>query len=437
MTKTYRGTVLIVDDNSTNRTILLDILRGFDFSTLVANNGKTAIKKLETVEPDVILLDVVMPDMSGFDACQHIKQNPKTKDIPIIFTTSLSDPESKVKGFSMGAVDYVTKPFQAEEIVARIELHLKLRSLALELRAKNAQLSHLNASLEKKVEERTDQLKKAQSRLVLSEKMSSLGQLSAGVAHEINNPLSFIIGNLSHAREHVLGLTRIVELYRKYYPEPAEEIVEESEAIELEYILEDLPQILESMEQGTSRIAQISRSMRTFSRADRDAKVLFDLHEGIDSTLLLLKHRLKGDRDCPTVEVNQHYGNLPSICCYPSQINQVFMNLLANALDALEESYKDISESGKGRPRRIDIYTEIDERNERAIVRIVDNGPGIPKEVRERIFDHAFTTKAVGKGTGLGLAIVRQIVEEKHGGTIECISQPGEGAEFVVKIPVR
>lgn len=428
--------ILIVDDSPTNLTILVDFLKDVGFITLVSKNGQDAINNLELVIPDLILLDVMMPGLDGFETCRKIKANPKYQNIPVIFMTALSDIGNKVKGLSLGAVDYITKPFQQEEVIARINLQLKLRYLTRELAEKNAELSELNASLEQKVEERTEELQKAQSQLLLSDKMSSLGQLVAGIAHEINNPVSFIAGNLNHAKNYAEELIDLIKLYQKYHPSPAPEIIERIKSIELDYLIEDFLQLIVSMEEGTNRITEISQSMRTFSRTDCDRKVKFNIHEGIDSTLLILKHRLKSNQQRPAIEIVKEYGDFPEIDCYPGQLNQVFMNVLSNAVDAVEESnlgrsFADI----QANPNQISIITELMQDNTQVNIRIKDNGVGINPEVQDKIFDYLFTTKQVGKGTGLGLSIVRQIIEDKHGGAIDCISKPGYGTEFVISLP--
>ncbi|MEB3884206.1 response regulator [Lyngbya sp. CCY1209] len=431
-------TLLIVDDNPTNIKVLFEFLRKVGFRVLVAKDGGDALNKLQSAVPDLILLDVMMPGIDGFETCRQIKANPNHRDLPIIFMTALADTDNKVKGLSLGALDYITKPFQQEEVLARINLQLKLRSLTRELADKNQQLAELNSQLEQKVKERTSQLEKAQSQLILSEKMSSLGQLVAGIAHEINNPVSFIGGNLSHAQDYARDLIHLLELYGKYYPEPEPEILEEIEAVDLEYLVKDFTKLLDSMKEGTKRLADISGSMRTFSRSDTRTRVAFNLHDGIDSTLMILKHRLKGNDDRPPIEIVKKYGKLPEIECYPGQLNQVFMNLLSNAIDAVEEknvgrSFDDISAD----PNCITIETEYFPESRQVAIRIRDNGIGMTPDIQNQIFDYLYTTKAVGKGTGLGLAIVRQIVEDQHGGTIALASQPGRGTEFNVTLPAQ
>ncbi|MGB3512319.1 MAG: ATP-binding protein [Microcoleaceae cyanobacterium] len=293
-------------------------------------------------------------------------------------------------------------------------------------------LQNTNMKLEKVLTE----LKHSQLQLIKSEKMASIGQLTAGIAHEINNPLGFISGNLTFTDDYIQDLIELLELYQTEWLSPSEKILNKVEDIELDYLIEDLPKSINSMKQGMKRITEISTSMRTFSRADTVAKVPFNLHEGIDSTLLILKHRLKANEQRPEIEVVKNYGNLPEVNCYPGQLNQVFMNLIANAIDALEESNLGKSfEEIKAVQTRITITTEIDNENQQIIIRIRDNGMGMSKSVKEKVFEHLFTTKGVGKGTGLGLSISRQIVEEKHGGTLTCNSALEKGTEFVIALP--
>jgi PAS domain S-box-containing protein len=290
-----------------------------------------------------------------------------------------------------------------------------------------------------------NELQQAQLQIIQSEKMSALGNLVAGIAHEMNNPLGFIAASLQQAKPTLNEIFEHLKLYQETFPNKSEEITEHELEIDLEYSLEDLPKAIDSMGVACDRLKSISTSLRTFSRADRDYKVPFNLHEGIDSTLLILKHRLKANDQRPAIEVATRYGDLPPIDCFPGQLNQVFMNILANAIDAIEESNIGRSfQQIKANPNRIEITTELSiqpenpiNTNEAVIIRIRDNGVGIKDEIKHHIFNHLFTTKMVGKGTGLGLAIAHQIVSEKHGGTIEVESQLGEGSTFVISLPVN
>ncbi|MGD1805195.1 trifunctional serine/threonine-protein kinase/ATP-binding protein/sensor histidine kinase [Dapis sp. BLCC M126] len=298
-----------------------------------------------------------------------------------------------------------------------------------------AAISLENARLYQQSQQALKDLQEAQLQLVQSEKMATLGNLVAGVAHEINNPVGFISGNVDAAQEHLQDLLSALCLYQEN-TSPAEEIVEKIEELETDFIAEDFPKLIASMAEGCQIIRNISTSLRTFSRTDTENKTEFNLHDGIDSTLLILKYRLKSNEKRPAIEIIKNYGNMPPVKCYAGQLNQVFMNLLANAIDALDESNagKTFQEIEK-EPNLITIETEVHNSNNSVIVQISDNGMGMPEEVKAKIFQQGFTTKGVGKGTGLGMAIAHQIVTEKHGGKIICNSTVGEGTIFTIIIP--
>ncbi len=280
------------------------------------------------------------------------------------------------------------------------------------------------------------ELQQAQSQLIQTEKMSSLGQMVAGIAHEINNPVNFIHGNIIHSSQYIKDLLNLVHLYQQHYPNPVPEIEDEIEAMDLEFIAQDLPKMLASMKIGTNRICEIVLSLRNFSRLDEAEMKPVDIHEGIDSTLLILQNRLKAKGEQSTIQVIKEYGELPKVECYAGQLNQVFMNIIANAIDALEcyNTQRRIEEI-KENPSTITIRTAV-LKPETITVIIYDNGPGMTEAVRKRLFDPFFTTKTVGKGTGLGLSISYSIVVKKHRGSIWCHSEPGMGTEFWVEIPV-
>lgn len=281
-----------------------------------------------------------------------------------------------------------------------------------------------------------EELKQAQLQIIQSEKMSALGNLVSGVGHEMNNPLGFISASLQQAKPTIADIIEHLQLYQESLTNKSDEIIDHAEEIDLDYILEDLPKIIDSMTIACDRLKNISTSLRTFSRADKDYKVPFNIHEGIDSTLLILKHRLKANEKRPAIEVITNYGKLPKIDCFPGQLNQVFMNILANAIDALDESNAGLNLAEiELNNNQIIITTSVE--NQRVKISIADNGPGMNEEVKAKIFDHLFTTKDVGKGTGLGLAIASQIIEQKHGGNLYVTSTPGEGTEFTIILPLQ
>ncbi|WP_354666140.1 ATP-binding protein [Nostoc sp. GT001] len=301
----------------------------------------------------------------------------------------------------------------------------------------NARLYQESQNYAQELERSLQELEHTQLQMVQNEKMATLGNLVAGVAHEINNPIGFLKGSLNNAEDYIQDLLAHIQSYQQHHPNPAIAVIEHGEEIDLEFLTEDLPKLVGSMKVASERIKDISISLRTFSRADTTEKVACNLHEGIESTLLILKYRLKANEKRPAIEVITEYGKLPPVKCFLGQLNQVFMNILANAIDALDTSCEGLSfAQAQDNHHQILIKTEVSSEQNMVAIRIKDNGQGMSEEVRTRIFDHLFTTKEVGKGTGLGLAIARQIVEETHDGSLSCNSVLGEGTEFVIEIPV-
>ncbi len=296
------------------------------------------------------------------------------------------------------------------------------------LERSEAQLREQTLQLQQALQE----LKQTQAQLVQSEKMSALGQMVAGVAHEINNPINFIHANINYAHQYIQDILHLLTLYSKNYPNPKPEIELELKNIDLDFIASDLPKILSSMKYGSERIRNIVLSLRNFSRLDEAEKKQVNLHEGIDSTLLILQNKLESRR--PAIKIIKEYGNIPPVECYAGQLNQVFLNIINNAIEAIDEVRdKHLAENRSFSPQ-ISICTELIEPNE-VLIRIIDNGAGMTENDIRQIFDPFFTTKPVGKGTGLGLAICYQIVVEKHKGVLKCKSEPGQGTEFWIQIP--
>jgi two-component system, NtrC family, sensor kinase len=279
-----------------------------------------------------------------------------------------------------------------------------------------------------KLQQTLQDLHKTQAQLVQTEKMSSLGQLVAGIAHEINNPVNFIHGNLVYVQNYANDLLQFMHLWQSHYPQPHAEIMAEAEAIELDFLREDMPKMIASMKVGTERIRQIVLSLRNFSRLDEAEFKGVNIHDGIESTILILQHRLKPKSQDDAIVIEREYGDLPMVECYPGQLNQVFMNILANAIDALE--------TDQAKSRQITIRTAVIEA-QWVTITIADNGIGMLPQVQERIFNPFFTTKPVGKGTGMGMSISYQIITEKHGGALTCHSNVGEGTEFMIQIPIH
>ena len=418
---------------------------------LLLKNGYLAIEAVALVQEDVISISVPISDIEVVPTAvlNYVKRTLKTVvlDNAVAQNNFMADPyfiekspksllcapilhQGKLIGLLYLENDLTIGAFTQERTEV-IQLLCAQAAISLE----NARLYQQSQAYAQELERSLLDLQQAQLQLVQSEKMSALGNLVAGVAHEINNPVGFISGNLTEATAGFKDIIGQLQLYQKIFPNAGTEIEQNAEDIDLDYLVEDLPKMLSSMKVGCDRIRGISTSLRTFSRADKDYKVPFNIHEGIESTILILKHRLKANEHRPAIEVVTDYGNLPQIECFPGQLNQVFMNLLANAIDALDECDRgrDFAEIAAN-PNRITIRTNLEGNSVK--IAIADNGKGMSSDVKAKIFDHLFTTKAVGKGTGLGLAIARQIIVEKHGGGIIVNAEEANRTEFVLTLPL-
>jgi signal transduction histidine kinase len=428
--------IIIVDDEPTVHQVTKLALKNFIFDgkpiTFFSAYSSQDAKELIAAHADtaLILLDVVMDTSdAGLQLVKYIREELNNKLVRIILRTGQPGeaPEESV------IIDYDINDYKHKVELTRQKL---ITTTIAALRSYRDFTIIEEQSI--KLTQLLETLQTTQLQLVQSEKMSALGNLVAGIAHEINNPIGFVAGNLKMAQQYVEDLFGLIELYQKNYPNPEPEIDEQIEEIDLEYLRDDLPKLFNSLKIGSDRIRNISTSLRTFSRGDTDNKTLFNIHEGIDSTILILRHRLRASESHPAINIIKNYADLPLINCYSGQLNQVFMNLLANAIDALEESNQGKSfEEIEDNLNQIEITTSLTADKKSVVIKIADNGLGISEELQQRIFDNLFTTKAVGKGTGLGLSIARQIIVEKHEGSLNFNSEIGKGTEFIIEIPVN
>ncbi|MBD2679806.1 MULTISPECIES: ATP-binding protein [Nostoc] len=444
--------ILIVDDESEVHTATNIALTNFIFEdkSLSFINAYSASHAKQLIEQNsdiaIILLDVIMEtDNAGLEFVQYVREVLGNQLVRIILRTGQPGhvPEKEII-FNYDINDYKTKTeLTSQKLYTTMLTALRSYSLSQRLQLEIERCQQIEMALrdserrerEKAIalENSLKTLQHTQLQLVQSEKMSSLGQLVAGIAHEINNPVNFLYGNLLPTQEYIQQLIELLEIYELHYPNPAPEIIDRVEEIDLPFIISDLPKLLSSMKLGADRIRQIVLSLRNFSRLDDTQKKPVNIHEGIDSTLMILQHRLKANSERPAIEVIKKYGALPSVTCYAGQLNQVFMNLLANAIDALEDV--DCTQDCLTSQPQILIHTET-VGGDRVRISIADNGVGMTENVRSRIFNSFFTTKPMGKGTGMGLSISQQIVAEKHGGQLECLSSHCQGTKFIIEIPI-
>jgi len=418
--------ILIVDDTINNVKLLSDMLTQAGFSVRKAISGQMALMAIAANKPDLILLDVNMPEMNGYEVCEQLKHDPNTQAIPVIFLSASDITADKVKAFAVGGSDYVTKPFYAEEVIARIQHQLLLSQLRSELTAKNQAL-----------EETLAQLKAAQVELIQQQKMLGLSQLMAGMAHEINNPINFIAGNLKPASQYFSEVLALLNLYRQHYPNPGEIIANAIADAELDFITQDFANLIQSMQAGSDRIAKLVQALQTFSHHGEAPIKPTDLHTTFDSIITILKPQLQAQNQRPPITVTCQYGQLPLVTCNPRLISQTLLHILENAIAAIDARWASDSLSSDDRPAPPEIVITTDSPSlDWVTLSIRDNGIGIPEAIQAQIFDPFFTTKPVGQGNGLGLAISYQTIVTQHQGKITLTSAPGNGVEFTIQLPV-
>ena len=415
-----RPAILIVDDEPMNLTVLGRLLQP-RYRVRVANSGERALRAARrSPRPDLILLDIMMPEMDGFAVLRHLREDDRTRDIPVMFVTAMQDEEAELHGFEAGAADYLHKPIRGAIVLSRVQAQLDAKAARDMLRKNSERLTH-------QVAEGTHALEQAQLQLMQAEKLSAMGQLAAGVAHEINNPVGFVGSNLGTLEKYLQDIFAVVAAYEEaeaaHAADPAFDRARGLKRdCDYEFLKKDIAALLAESKEGVARVRRIVQDLKDFSRSGDTAWQWADLHQGLDSTLNIAWNELK--YKCT---VTRHYGDLPQVYCLPSQLNQVFLNLLVNAAQAIESRGE------------VTIATErlADAPGDGAVrIRIADTGCGIPPEHLERIFDPFFTTKPVGKGTGLGLSLTWSIID-RHQGRIEVASTPGKGTEFTITLPVR
>jgi two-component system, NtrC family, sensor kinase len=421
--QTQTITVLLIDDQMiVSEVVRRSLALEQDISFHYCSDPTQAIQTALALEPTVILQDLVMPDVDGLMLLRWFRQNPATANIPMIVLSNKEDAMMKAEAFRNGANDYLIKLPDPIELVARIRYHSQAYTNYQALRHNTAmaqeQARTITATLH--------QLQETQAQLIQTEKMSGLGQMVAGIAHEINNPVNFIHGNIKHVGNHVQDLLAVIDLYQQHCAQINPDVQAAIDDFDLSFVAADVVKAIGSMVTGSERIAAIVKSLRNFARLDQAEQKEVDIHEGIHSTLMLLEHRLS----C-YIQVDRQFGQLPRIQCYPAQLNQVFMHLFNNAIDAIRERQKQDPDLAA----KITVRTSVID-HDRVEIQIGDNGIGIPETIKTQIFNPFFTTKPVDTGKGLGLSICYRVLQS-HNGAIEVQSNPIEGTTMIVRLPIH
>jgi two-component system NtrC family sensor kinase len=411
-----RARILVVDDDAANLATLSGLLQPH-YDILAAPSGERALQIAATTPPpDLILLDVLMPEMDGYAVLARLRDNPGTRDIPVIFVSALDTAEDEEKGLELGAVDYIAKPYRPHIILARVRTRLELK------RARDG-LRDQNLYLEAEIARRLKEIQQVQIQLLQSEKMAAIGQLAAGIAHEINNPVGFVTSNLGTLDNYRQDILELLDAYAALEDacKPDEAALLKIRALkqqkDIAFLRTDIGQLIAESRNGMARVSKIVSDLKDFAHAENKEWLWADLNSGIDSTLNIVWNEIK--YHCT---LNKNYGDIPKVFCITSQINQVLMNLLVNAAQSI--------------PEKGEITIRTGQVGEEVFIAIADTGGGIPAEILARIFEPFFTTKPVGKGTGLGLAISFDIVKQ-HKGRIEVGSTVGKGTTFTVWLPIN
>ena len=421
MNKTFLADILIVDDKPENIRFLSDFLSKQNYQIRKAINGQAALMAIKILLPNLILLDINMPGMGGYEVCKSLKNDPETSSIPIIFLSAGDDITDKIQAFQVGGIDYITKPFHLEEVLVRVQTQLTVQQLQNELKNKNEQLKNTIIDL-----------KNTQYELIQKEKLVNASRITAGISHEINNPLSFILGNLNPAVEYTQILINVIQHYQQAFPNGTSEINNLIDEIDLDFLIEDFTMIMNSIRTGAERINSVVSAMYIFSRLNQSGIKQFNICESIDSVLITLSNKITLENEESLISVSRNYQDIPMLMGYANLFNQALLNLIQNAIDSFDSDL--ISMMDSLFIPTIWITTKTTEANQ-IIISIKDNGIGISEENIVHLFEPFFTTKVVGKGVGLGLFTSHQIISEIHKGTLTYHNCPEGGSEFVIEIP--
>jgi signal transduction histidine kinase len=420
--QTFLADILIVDDKPENIRFLSDFLSKQNYQIRKAISGQAALMAVKILLPDLILLDINMPTMGGYEVCKILKNDPETNSIPIIFLSAGDDITDKVQAFQVGGIDYITKPFHLEEVLIRVRNQLTIQQLQNELKNKNEQLENTITDLHL-----------AQYELIQKEKLVNATQITAGISHEINNPLNFIVANLNPAFDYIQILINIIQSYQQEFPDASLEVKNLISELDLDFLIQDFTRIMRSIRTGSERINSVVSAMHIFSCLDQSGIKPFNVCESIDSVLMILSNKITLKNGSSLISVTKNYQDIPMLMGYGNLFNQALLNLIQNAIDAFDLA--SISTMDNLLKPTIWITVKTIEAKQ-IIISIKDNGMGIPEKDQVHIFEPFFTTKLVGKGVGLGLFTSHQIIAEIHQGTLTYHNCPEGGSEFVIAIPI-